>query len=73
MDLPDGVGCVGSDGDGRGEDQMSLRSRPERFRVVGVVALMVARVSAKRVVSLSKVPWRGVMLARPLGMAVLVS
>lgn len=71
MDLPDGVGCVGSDGDGRGEDQMSLRSRPERFRVV--VDLMVARVSAKRVVSLSKVPWRGVMLARPLGMPVFVS
>ena len=44
-----------------------------RLREVGVVALMVARVSAKRVVSLSKVPWRGVMLARPLGMAVLVS
>ncbi len=57
----------------RGEGQMSLRSMPVRFRELGVVALMVARVSAKRVVSLSKVPWRGVMLARPLGMAVLVS
>ncbi len=46
---------------------MLLRSMPEKFSVVGAAALTIARVSAKRAVSSSKVPWRGVMLVHRIG------